>query len=61
MEEHRNNKIIELLKIMIDRYDDDKMAVMKRNLKRWKENAQEITKVTNSKKYLNISLMYIKQ
>jgi hypothetical protein len=35
---------------MIDRYDDDKMAVMKRNLKRWKENAQEITKVTNSKK-----------
>ena len=50
MEEHRNNKIIELLKIMIDRYDDDKMAVMKRNLKRWKENAQEITKVTNSKK-----------
>ena len=38
-ENTRNNKIIELLKILIDRYDDDKMAVLKRNLLRWKENA----------------------
>ena len=34
-ENTRNNKIIELLKILIDRYDDDKMAVLRRNLKRW--------------------------
>jgi hypothetical protein len=35
METTRYNKIIELLKIMIDRYDDDKMAVLRRNLLRW--------------------------
>ena len=27
LEEEKNNRIIELLKIMVDRYDDDKMAV----------------------------------
>ena len=50
METTRYNKIIELLKIMIDRYDDDKMAVLRRNLMRWKEKSDLTTKEINSKK-----------
>ena len=49
-ENTRNNKIIELLKILIDRYDDDKMAVLKRNLLRWKENARDITREAISRR-----------
>ena len=50
LESDRVNKIIELLKILIDRYDDDKMAVLRRNLKRWRDNAYDITKTAISKR-----------
>jgi len=50
MESKKNNRILELLTIMIDRYDDDKMAILKRNFLRWKKNTQDMTKEINSKK-----------
>ena len=50
METTKNNKIIELLKLLIDRYDDDKMAVLRRNLKRWQENSSELTHEINAKR-----------
>ena len=50
MESTRYNKIIELLMRLIDRYDDDKMAIIRRNLKRWHEKTVEYTKIINAKK-----------
>ena len=44
IENDRSNKILELLQILIDRYDDDKMAVLRRNLQRWRNNALDIKK-----------------
>jgi len=46
----KNNRILELLTIMLDRYDDDKMSIIRRNLKRWKNNTDEMTKEINSKR-----------
>ena len=41
LENDRVSKILELLKMLIDRYDDDKMAVLRRNLQRWRNNAAD--------------------
>ena len=46
----RYNKILELLTIMIDRYDDDKLAILRRNFKRWQEKTTLTTQEINSKK-----------
>ena len=50
MNEKKNNRILELLTIMLDRYDDDKMSIIRRNLKRWKNNTDEMTREINSKR-----------
>ena len=50
MNTKKNNRILELLTIMLDRYDDDKMSIIRRNLKRWKKNTDEMTKEINSKR-----------
>ena len=50
MESKKNNRILELLTMMIDRYDDDKTAVLRRNFLRWKKNSEDMTKEINSKR-----------
>ena len=50
MNEKKNNRILELLTIMLDRYDDDKMSIIRRNLKRWKNNTDEMTRENTRKK-----------
>jgi len=52
-ENSRVSRILELLKILIDRYDDDKMAVLRRNLLRWKDNANEKSREVVSKRIAN--------
>ena len=53
IENDRSNKILELLQILIDRYDDDKMAVLRRNLQRWRNNALDKKKESIYKRISN--------